>query len=181
MSMTSSAPASTRAHRLLQGLIRGTGALIAGVSVIAIVYFVCGIMVDAIHGRMGSLGWIGLFIAILIAGIVLGLFFKIGYEMFQKLNAITVANFVFTLSIVFGWDFYHLLLLSRVPNRVTGFDERQSITFIACYFFYRITKAILLRVLGLNTPDSAPNFPPNPKIPGPDVPEFPEKSPLVPL
>src|ERR1700692_3929987 len=98
MSAIVTQPQLTRSHAVLIWLIRGTGALIAGASAIATIYFMCGIIGDATRGRMGSLGWVGVPIVILIVAVVLGLFFKIGYEMFRILNAITVANFAFTVT-----------------------------------------------------------------------------------
>jgi len=180
---------TSRLHSALSWLIRGTGASLAIGSMIAMVCFVGGMIIGAIRGETGTLGWIGAAIAILFVASFLGLVFKRGYNMFRKINAMTVADFssVFALLLAMAW--YHLLpphlpqviadfcarnaFLAPFSEQGRGLTYRGVFSFIAFFVFYKLIKAYLMQALDLNVP--------NPPSSDPDISEFPRKSPLVQL
>jgi hypothetical protein len=111
-----------------------------------------------------------------------------GYRMCRQISATTVANFAFIFSFLLAKVFYHFLprnlprlITDHIGNKISHGDDdiswRTVLAFIAFFIFYFVIKEIFLQVLGLNHSGRPQNL----EIPGPDVPQFPEKSPLLPL
>lgn len=188
--MSGSAPQTAQSHAALIWLIRGTGAFIAGASAIAAVYFVCGIIIGAIRGQVGSLGPIPILIVLIFFGIIS----KSGYYIFRNVNTTTVANFSFIFALLWAIDWHHFLpprlpkgmadycrhnpFLIPFANEGPGPTYRYWLCLLAFYIFYKLIKAYLMRVLDLNGPRPPQNPPPFTPS-DPDAPEFPQKSPLV--
>jgi hypothetical protein len=91
--------------------------------------------------------------------------------MARNLNTTTVTNFACIISIAIACD-YHVLL----PRFFPQYAEEKNLAFLVFYVFYKMTKSVLLRTLELNPP-APPKEPPL----EPNVPEFPQKSPLIQL
>ena len=165
-------------HAALLWLIRGTGIFIAGLAATIAIYFLGHCIVGAFRGETGTLGWIGVLLVILITTVVMGLFFKIGCDMFRRLDVNTVANFAFTFSILISVAFYHSLPAHPpqvvidyfgnnpffVPFRDQGSHPanpsyRAVLSYLVCFIFYKLIKAYLLQTLDLN-PSNPPKNPP---------------------
>jgi hypothetical protein len=186
--MPASAPQPAQPHAALIWLIRGTGAILAIPSAMLIIFavVVMPIMI-IINPHRPAFGWmeIGIGFSIMILGLLFyGFIAKIGFDMFRKVNATTIANFAFIFSFLTAHTLYHVLPLN-LPNFLvdhvgkdaiffgqgTGpeISYRATLAFFAFLIFYNVLKAYLLRVLELN----APIPPQNPPSSAPDDPFVP--------
>jgi hypothetical protein len=182
-------------HAALRWMIRGTGALIALVSVVALGIMLFGVISEAIRNHGATLP-LALIVLLLVGGVLMTIFSR-GMRMWQKANESTDADFasVFALLLAVAW--YHLLPVN-LPKVVidyfgnnpffapfrpgqTGTSYRSILSFLAFYLFYRLIKAYLVQVFNL-TPSAPPQTPPADSGPtDATTPEFPQRSPLVPL
>jgi hypothetical protein len=106
--------------------------------------------------------------------------------MWRRVDKITVADFASVFAL-FAARVFHYSLPAHLPKAVNDhlgvtmrdpFSDRGARmlwTYLALYLFYKLIKASLLRVLELDPPAVSQNRPPI----DPDIPEFPQKSPLV--
>jgi hypothetical protein len=101
---------------------------------------------------------------------------------FQRVTSNSVSNFSFVFAALSAHDVYQLML-AKLPKSIPGisqallpFLDRNLLWIFIFWGLWRLTYAVLLRVLELNHP--APRK--EPPI-DPDIPEFPQKSPLVQL
>ena len=186
--MPASALQPSRPHPALIWLIRGTGAIIAIPSAMLILFavVVMPIMI-IINPHRPAIGWmqIGIGFSIMILGLLFyGFIAKVGYDMFRKVNAATIANFSFIFSFLTAYTLYHVLpsnlpkfLADHVGKDAIFFGQgtgpeisyRATLAFLAFLIFYHVIKAYLLRVLELN----APIPPQNPPSSGPEEPFVP--------
>jgi hypothetical protein len=191
--MPAAAPQQSPSHPALRWLIRGTGAIIAIPSAFFVAFALVMGVVFAFHHPENQ-SWFGIAI-MLISVLFYGVIAKVGWDMWRKINPVSVANFTFIFSFLTASTLYHLLPLNLpkiLANHVgdhapflaqgsePGFSYRATFAFIAFVIFYRITKAYLLRVLELNPPaspqDSTPSVPPDPYDLSKNAPIFPHGS-----
>lgn len=192
--MSDPASPSSRSHAALVWLIRGTGALVAIPSivfalgsVIVLPFFIIGTV------RTGG-GWmeVGLMSGLMLVGLLFyGVLAKVGYDMFRKVNGTTISNFAFIFSVLVARTLYYFLPVNYprfvgdyVGNNPffeqgdgPGITYRVTLGFIVFLLFYNLIKPYLLRTLGLSGSNPPQNRPPT----DPEVPQFPQKSPLVQL
>jgi hypothetical protein len=166
--MSASTLKSSQLRDVLIWLIRGTGAVIATLAAAVVLYFFGLCIIDAFQGKTGPLGWIGVLLAILITTVVMGLFFKVGWDMFRKLDLNAVANFAIISAVLVAIAFYSSLppLPPQVVINYFGDNPffhpfrdqvdhpanpsyRAVLSYLVCFIFYKLIKAYLLQNLGL--------------------------------
>jgi len=118
--------------------------------------------------------WLGLILFHLIKGL-----WKLKPDLW-KADANSVSNFSFIFAILFAYNLYHLMppASKPVPGHVgwmTLLLNREFLCMIAFWSLWLGLKFFLRRLLELNRPVSPP------PTDDPDIPEFPQKSPLIPL
>jgi hypothetical protein len=178
----------TQKHPALIWLIRGTGALIAIPSVLMLVVGLVMGVISLFH-RTGIQGWL-MALFLLLPVITFGTTCLVGYCMWRRIDKTTVANFAFIFAVLVARTFYyslpphlpkvineHLWIFFRDQGDRPGFTYRGFWAFLVFILFYNLIKACLMQTLELNASSSSQNLPPI----DPDIPEFPQKSPLVQL
>ncbi|MCE0497916.1 MAG: hypothetical protein LV481_08240 [Methylacidiphilales bacterium] len=176
--MPAAALQPSRPHVALIWLIRGTGAVIAIPSAMAICFIVVVFpILIIINHHPSTSGWmqIGIGFAIMFLGLPFyGLIAKFGYDMFREVKATTIANFSFIFSFLTAYALYHLLPLS-LPKILAdymenylpllgqgggpGFSYRLALAIIGFFILYSVVKAYLLRVLELTPPNHSQSPP----------------------
>jgi hypothetical protein len=186
--MPSTALPSSRPHAALIWLIRGAGALLAAIATLTAISYISYMVITAVRNGTGNLGWWGVLAAALVIAVLLGLIAKTGYDMFSKLNGITVTNFSFLFAALVALAWYHSLPthLSKamldyfrsnpflIPFADShGVTDRSVVSYLAFFLFYKLIKAYLLQVLDLDPAQSSQKLlsPPSSSLPdGPFVP-----------
>ena len=163
--------------------IRRTGAALAVIFAISACYFWGCLVVTASRGQpeFSNFGWFGSPLIVLgslallwLLGFVFYLFITRGYAMWRRIDKITVADFASVFALLAASVFRYFLPV-HLPNFVNDhlwvairdpFSDRgvrSSWFLLAIYVFYKLIKAYLFQILGLNS--SAPQ---DPTPPGPD-------------
>lgn len=156
-------------------------------------FFVCA-FVAAARGEplfSASFGWFGTPLLVLgslallwLLGFMFWIFAKKGYDMWRRLDRITVADFASVFAL-FAARVFHYVLPAHLPN---AFNEHLGPHFrdpfsdkgaralwmwLALYIVYKFIKAYLFRILELNPTDTAQNPPPSGPDEAPDEPFVP--------
>jgi hypothetical protein len=171
--------------------IRRTGIALAVIFSISACYFFGCLVVTASQGQpqFSNFGWFGVPLYVLgmlallwLLGFVFWLFVTKGYDMWRKIDKITVADFASVFAFVAACVFRYFLPV-HLPNFVNDhlwvairdpfshIGSRSSWFLLAIYVFYKLIKAYLFQILGLN---SSP--PQNPTPPAPDDTDAPDRS-----
>ena len=172
--------------------IRRTRIVMAVIFATSACYFFGCLLVTTIRGQpqFSNFGWFGVplfalgsLAALWLLGVVFGLFIKKGYDMWRRVDKITVADFASVFAL-FAARVFHYFLPAHLPKAVNdhlwvGFRDpfsdkgsRMLWTWLALYLCYKLIKASLLKILDLNPPvspqspiPSVPSVPPDPSDP----------------
>jgi hypothetical protein len=188
MSTTASPSASKQGHALLKIIIHGTGGLLAVFSALELVFVLGTVALVFTRPETQDLLHWGVLLFLIPVALLFAALMWAGYRMCRQISATTAANFAFIFSFLLAKIFYHFLpqnlpafitehIGNNISHRKDDLSYRAVLGFIAFFVFYFVIKEILLQILDLNNSGR----PKNPEISGPDVPEFPKKSPLIPL
>lgn len=165
--------------------IRRTRGGLAIIFAISACYFFGCLLVATLHGQplfSVSFGWFGVPLFVLgslallwLLGVIFGLVAKKGYDMWRRVDKITVADFASVFAL-FAARVFHYFLPAHLPSAVNEhlwphfrdpFNDRGARmlwTWLALYLFYKLIKAYLMRTLELNSP-TPPQTPQNPELP----------------
>jgi hypothetical protein len=163
--------------------VRRTGIILAVIFAVSGCYFLGCLILTTIRGQpqFSNFGWLGrplLVLGSLALVWLLGFMFRAfalkGYDMWRRIDQITVADFASVFAL-FAARVFHYFLPSHLPQTVNdhlwvGFRDpfsdrggRMLWTWLALYLFYRLTKSYLFRLFGLNgsTPQAPTSLPPD--------------------
>lgn len=195
-------------HAALIWLIRGTYVITAIFAAILLLAIMVALPMGAVGETItdASNSWafritmaFAVLTTILLFGLIMKKVFYEGFRKdFRKVNTDSVANFSSIFALLLAIDWY-LVLPPHLPKAIVDyfgsnpffypFDEQRSpggptyrgmLSFVAFYIFFRLIKAYLMHILDLDSPEPPQNLPTPPPT-DPDIPEFPQKSPLVQL
>ena len=165
--------------------IRRTRVVLAVIFVISACYFFGCLLVATLQGQPQSsatFGWLGapLFVLGTLAllwmlGAIFLLISKRGYDMWLRVDKITVSDFASVFAL-FAARVFHYFLPTHLPEAIKDHvwlifrdpgdkGSRMLWTWLALYVFYKLIKAPLMQILDLKDPPQNPQTPSRPDDP----------------